>query len=182
MKNLLLFLALSTTALFTSCEGDPGPPGPPGEPGINILGQVFEVTTDFQFDQNNVLQSTVAIPSDVEVFESDVILVYRLEGQVTLNDGTVADAWSPLPQNFFTGPTNEDIIQYVYNHTFVDVQLIIDGNFDLTTLGPAFTNDQTFRIAIVPSEYARTDFSKLSMEQLLENLQIEPQNIQKIDQ
>ena len=44
MKNLILLFAISTTFLFSSCEG---PEGPPGADGINILGQVFEVTIDF---------------------------------------------------------------------------------------------------------------------------------------
>ncbi|HBY66645.1 MAG TPA: dihydrolipoamide dehydrogenase, partial [Flavobacteriaceae bacterium] len=39
MKQILLFLALSTSFIFSSCEGDPGPPGPPGDA---FLAQVFE--------------------------------------------------------------------------------------------------------------------------------------------
>ena len=53
MKNLLLFLAVTSALIFSSCEGDPGPPGPQGEPGINILGQCFEVNVKFQYNTDN---------------------------------------------------------------------------------------------------------------------------------
>jgi len=173
MKNLFLFLAVTTTIFLTSCEG---PQGPPGEDGINILGQVFEVTTNFSFNPETGLQeSLVQIPNDIVVYESDAILVYRLEKVVNDGNGGTADAWAPLPQNFFF--TNGDIIQYVFNHTFFDVELLIDGNFDLATLGTDFTSDQVFRIAIVPAEYATAN---LTMEELLEVFQIKPNEIQQI--
>ncbi|HIB48004.1 MAG TPA: collagen-like protein [Flavobacteriaceae bacterium] len=176
MKNLLLFLAVTSALIFSSCEGDPGPPGPQGEPGINILGQVFEVNVNFQYNPDTGLQEAlVNFPSTVEVFESDAILVYRLEKVVPANGGS-ADAWSALPQNFFLG--NGDIIQYVFNHTFFDVELLIDGNFDLSLLGSDFTSDQVFRIAVVPSEFA-TD--GISMETLLEELTIDQTEIITID-
>ena len=84
--------------------------------------------------------------------------------------------WSALPQNFFL--ENNDIIQYVFNHTFLDVELLIDGNFNLSSLGSEFTNDQIFRIAVVPSEFASAN---LTMDNLLQSLQIETHQIEKID-
>ena len=66
MKNLLLFLAVTSALIFSSCEGDPGPPGPQGEPGINILGQVFEVNVNFQYNPDTGLQEAlVNFPSTV---------------------------------------------------------------------------------------------------------------------
>ena len=168
MKQLLFFLALSTTVFFVSCEGDPGPPG---EPGINILGQVFEVTVDFT--PGNNFSQLVNFPSNVEVFESDAVLVYLLEDVVPGNNGSI-DVWSQLPQTFFV---DQGTLVYNFDHTFLDVRLFLDGNFDLSTLGSAFTNDQTFRIAVVPSEFAN---SELSMEELLQSMQIENTEIQTI--
>ncbi|GGD93197.1 collagen-like protein [Planktosalinus lacus] len=147
MKKLFFTLAISIFFL-SSCEG---PQGPPGLDGINILGQTFERTVDFQYNNQSGLQEVlIEIPNSVEVYESDAILVYRLEGQLPDN----VDLWSLIPQNFFLG--NGDIIQYVYNHSFFDVQILIDGNFDLFTLGPAFTQNQTFRFVVVPSNFAST--------------------------
>ncbi len=165
MKNILLFFALSATVLFTSCEG---PEGPPGEPGINILGQVFETTVNFS--ANNDFSQIVTYPSNVVVYESDVILVYLLEGVTSNGD----DVWSQLPQTFF--PPQGTLV-YSFDHTFFDVRLFLDSNFDLTTLGSEFTNNQTFRIAVVPSEFATAN---LTMEELLQGLEINPTEIETI--
>ena len=88
MKKIVFLLAIVSTFVFTACEGDPGPPGPQGEPGINILGKVFEATVDFT--AGNDFRQLVTIPSSIEVFESDVILVYWLEDVVS--DGK---RWDP---------------------------------------------------------------------------------------
>jgi len=174
MKQLFLFLAVTTTLLFTACEGDTGPPG---DPGVNILGQVFEVTTTLDFDAGSGTYSKVlTIPSNIEVFESDVILVYRLEKVVGAPDGGNADAWAPLPQNFFLD--NGDIIQYIFNHTFFDVEIIIDGDYDPSILSLDFTDNQVFRIAVVPSEFGVANFS---MEELLQNLGMDASEIELLD-
>ena len=169
MKKIYLLLVLAVATLIVSCEGDPGPPGPQGEPGINILGQVFEVTVDLNANTN--FEQLVTIPSNVEVFESDVILVYWLEAVSPNGD---LDIWSPLPQTIYL---QDGSFQYTFNHTFVDVLLFLQGDIDLNTLGSDFTNDQVFRIAVVPSEFA-TD--GLSMADLLEQLNIETENITTI--
>lgn len=168
MKNLLLLFALSSSIIFTSCEGDPGHQG---EPGINILGQVFEVTVDFT--PGNDFSQLIDFPSNVEVFESDAVLVYLLEDVVQGSGGSI-DVWSQLPQTFFV---NQGILVYNFDYTFIDVRLFLDGNFDLSSLGSAFTDDQTFRIAIVPSEFA-TD--NLSMGELLRIINMDSNQIEII--
>jgi len=162
MRNLFALPLLALLFIFSACEGDPGPPGPPGDPGINILGQVFEVTVNF--GPGNNYSQLITIPTTIEVFESDVILVYRFEG----SDGN-ADIWAPLPQTYFP---NGNTLLYTFNHTFFDVELIMDGNFDLNTLDPAiWTNNQSFRIAVVPAEFGDAN---LTMEQLMnmENVEL----------
>ena len=149
MKKIFLFAILSTF-LFASCEGPEGPPGPPG---INILGQVFEVTIDFT--AGNDFQQVITIPTSIEVYESDAILVYRWEGTF---DG--ADIWTPLPATYFN---QNGTYLYTFNHTFFDLQFFLDGDFDLNTLGSEWKFDQSFRVAIVPVEFADAN---LTMDQL----------------
>lgn len=170
MKNLLLFFALSTALVFTSCEGDPGPPG---QDGINILGKVYEVTTNFQYDAPSNTFSTSFFAYPFEVWESDMVLTYRLEGQTTAG----YDVWTQLPQSIFYQDGTGDIFQYNFNHTFVDVQFTIEGNFDLTTIGNDYLNNQTFRIAVVPAEYGKTN---PSMDELLQMMQMDDSQIEKI--
>lgn len=172
MKNILLFLALSSTIIFSSCEGEQGPPGPAG--GL-LYAQVFEKTIDFQLNSQTGLPTTI-IGVPFEVFESDAILVYRLEKQVNVN-GELFDGWSQLPQNFFL--SNGDILQYIFNHTLFDVEIQIDGNFDTSTLiGGDFARNQTFRIVVVPAEYATAD---LSMAEIMEVMHNNDSNIQTIE-
>ncbi|MEM9076692.1 MAG: collagen-like protein [Bacteroidota bacterium] len=159
MKTINTILGAFLLLFIVACEGPEGPPGfdgapgPQGEPGIQ--GQVIEIDgVDFGFDPDNNLYSALIAFSDFtnfEIFESDAVLVYRFDGTVDLDDGSTADAWSQLPQNFFLA---EGTIQYVFAHTFVDVELFIDGNFDLSILDTAFTDNQSFRIVILPSEFA----------------------------
>ena len=142
MKRILSILILASLFLV-SCEGDPGPQGPPGEDGLNIVGQTFEATVDLTAPEYSVF---VEIPSAVEVLDSDVILVYLLE---SVEDG--ADVWSLLPQTFYL---EDGEVQYNYNHTTFDVNVYLHGTVNLDDLGPEFTDDQTFRMVVVPSDFA----------------------------
>ena len=154
MKKILSLIVLAT-GLLMSCTGDPGPPGFDGQDGINILGQTFEVENiDFGYNSDSNLWSyRQDFPTDIEVFESDAVFVYRFDGQTDLSDGTTADIWSLIPQNFFT---NEGTLQYVTAHTFLDVDIFIDGNYDLSSIDFGFTDDQIFRFVVIPSDFALT--------------------------
>ena len=164
MRHIILFLAVTSTFLFSSCTG---PEGPPGDSGLNILGQVFETTINF--NNGNDFSQIVTFPSNIEVFESDVVLVYLLT-----ESGNI-DVWSQLPQTFF--PPYGTLL-YTFDHTFIDAKILLDANFNLSLLGSEYTNDQTFRIAIVPSEFGTAD---LGMTELLVGLEINTEEIQKID-
>ena len=147
MKKLLTFLTLSLF-IFTSCSNDGqvgprGPQGPPGEPGENgLIGTVFEAEIDFEAD---TYYDIVAIPEDVEISSSDVVLVYLLE---FVDEETGYDVWSLLPQTFYL---DEGQLVYNYNHTLADVEIFLDGTIDLSTLGEEYTDNQVFRIVIIPA-------------------------------
>src|SRR5690606_33261000 len=146
MKRILT-LMLCSVFLFTSCgdDGPPGPQGPPGEDGLYVVGETYEYDVDFTYYADDNLHSAWLEFPDVE--PSDGILVYRMA--LIQNEET----WSLIPQNFFLP---QGIIQYVYTHTIDDVELIIDGNFDLSDLGNNYTQNQVFRVIVVPSDYAST--------------------------
>lgn len=152
MRHIFLSL-FGLSFLFLSCEG---PEGPPGAPGVNILGKVIEVSVDL--DQGNGYQQIVTLPLDIEVFESDAILVYRHEGIFD-----TADIWTPLPTTYFDAGGGTFL--YTFNHTYFDVKFFLDGNFNLNTLGSEWTQNQLFRIAIVPAEYGDGSWSMEDIEQ-----------------
>lgn len=160
MKKLSLLFTLCVLVLLTSCTG---PAGPPGD---SELAQVFEATANF--NPGNSYSRLVTFPSDIVVYESDVVLVYLLEEVV---DGDI-DVWSQLPQTYFL---DQGTLLYTFDHTYLDVNIFLDANFNLNTLGSDYTDNQIFRIAILPAEYAN---SNLSMDELMNDLQIETSDIQ----
>ncbi|MEP5254622.1 MAG: collagen-like protein [Winogradskyella arenosi] len=164
MKNFT-YVLLSLTFLFMACEGDQGPPGLNGLSADEYAALSFEVSpVDFQYNPDNGLQEAlIALPYNL--LDSDVVLVYRLEDVVTVN-GQATDAWSPLPQNFFLEDAN--IIQYVFNHTYADVELLIDGNFELSTLDSAYTQNQVFRIVILPADLLNLNIDVSQLDDVIE--------------
>ena len=156
MKKVGLLFGLVISLIFLSCEGPSGPPGLDGLDGldgVNILGQVYDIEGDFTPGNNYSLFSEFAIDAPtVEVFETDVVLVYILWEQVDdPNGGAPIDVWRLLPQ---TRLLNQGILQYNYDYTFLDVSIFLESDFDLGTLLPGDTDNQIFRIAILPADGA----------------------------
>ena len=183
MKKITLVLGVLFSLLIISCEGPEGPPGFDGENGVDgIQGQVFEVNgIDFTYNSDDNLYETIITYinyTNFEVLKQDAILVYRFDGTVPLNDGADVDSWGLIPQNFFLP---EGTMQYVSSHTLVDVQILIDGNFNLASLSSDFTQNQIFRIVIIPSEFAssgKMDTSNISS--VMNSLGIQEKDVHKI--
>ncbi|TDB66912.1 collagen-like triple helix repeat-containing protein [Arundinibacter roseus] len=188
MKKILFALTLFATAFTMSCQGPagpegleglPGPRGPQGEPGVNILGTVFDITGTF--NTGNDYRIYFEFPADeVEVFESDAVFVYRL--WETIEDGNEdIPVWRLLPQTTFLP---QGALQYNFDHTFLDVSVFIDTQFNRTTLEPRWTNNQTFRVVIIPADFAangrlgkEVDFT--NYEEVQELLQLNDRSIKK---
>lgn len=178
MKTIKGILFLFTLAVLTSCVdevGPPGPPGLPGEDGDSFIGSIFEIEGDFT--SGNDYSLFFEFPNSIEVFESDVVLVYILWEQTTDNSGQSVDVWRLLPQ---TVVLNEGVLQYNYDHTFNDVQIFLEGNIDFNTLIPAEWQDQVFRIAVLPADYAMSKKLDVSdFGSVMQALKINPLAIDK---
>lgn len=162
MKKLYtLVLAI----ILVSCEGPVGPPGipgPPGEDGTVLLGQVFEVEADLNAGTN--FEYFVEIPSNIEVFESDIVMVYRLMGTF---EGS--DIWEPLPQTIFR---NDGILLYGFDYTLFDVRLFLDGTADFGRLDRVDTDGLIYRIAVLPADFADT-INVNEIDKVMEALEIQ---------
>lgn len=192
MKKTTLVLGAFLTLFFVACEGPAGPPGldgfdgQDGQPGLDgepgIEAQVFEVEgVNFDYSAADNLFETILVFEDFtsfEVLKEDAILVYRFDGLVDFQDGSSEDSWGLIPQNFFLA---EGTMQYVPSHTLLDVSILIDGNFDLSTLSTDFTDDQIFRVVIIPgvvAESAKVDQSNISA--VMSSLGLEEKDVKKI--
>lgn len=153
MKKATLLFGALMTLLFISCQGPAGPPGYDGQNGINgadaPLSQVIDVEGDFTAE--NEYSMLFEFPQTVEVFETDVVLVYLLWDQTEDNNGEPVDIWRLMPQ---TRILDQGLLQYNYDYTFFDVSMFLEADFDLGTLPSGDTDAQIFRIAILPAELA----------------------------
>ncbi|MFV8282806.1 collagen-like protein [Christiangramia marina] len=171
MKKLLSLILIASTIVACSSDGEVGPPGPPGQDGVNIVGQAFEVEADFNDPDYSVFAD---IPSTIEVLESDVVLVYWLE---LVDDGT--DVWNLIPQTIYF---DDGEFQYNYNHTNFDVNIYIQGNIDPGTIGERFTQDQIFKIVVLPVDYAQDNNLDVSDYQSVKtSLDLNESNIKRFE-
>jgi hypothetical protein len=168
MKKFALLLLLVPSVLFTACEGDQGPPG---VDGVNILGTVFEVSANFNI--NNDFRNFFDYPANTEVFDSDVVFVYLLEE--TTSDGL--DVWSLMPQTFFT---NEGTLVYNFDYTPVDVSVYLYADYDLILAGPEFTNNQIMRVAVLPADFAE-NIDIFDIEAVMGALSLTTDSIERIE-
>lgn len=147
MKKILLLFSAVGMIVLQSCTGPQGPPGPPG---FGVEAEVFEVTRSFG-PNNNFSNITTFNPP---ILDSDIVLVYLLWD---VDNG--APIWRLMPQ---TVQLDEGDLQYNFDFTPFDVSLFLSSaDFPLTILGPQWTQNQTFRIVIIPGFFgsARIDFN-----------------------
>jgi hypothetical protein len=154
--------------LILSCEGPPGPPGADGADGVNIVGTVFEIAGTFNAQGNFGLYDEFGF----EVLESDKILIYRLDG---VDDDL--DVWRLLPQIVFH---QNGIFNYSFDFTQVDYTVFMEGNFDLTTLGAEWTNDQVFRVLVVPADFLNARLDLADHDAMIKLLGVDTSDIPRI--
>lgn len=185
MKKITLVLGAFLTLFFMACEGPPGPPGfdgfdgldgLDGQDGVNILGKVVDIEGDFTLANDYAI--FFEFPQTLEVFETDVVLVYILWGQTEDGNGDPVDIWRLMPQ---TRILDQGLLQYNYDHTFFDVNIFLEFDFDPGTLQSGDTDNQVFRIAVLPAEaLSASKMDKSNLEGIMGMLNMDGKVIQKI--
>ena len=142
MKRILSILFVSVLLLF-SCEGEQGPPGFDGLDGLDggiIVSNAFEIQVDFNLANNY----EIIEPYGFDVYPYDVTLVYilweTLDGQ---------DIWRLIPQSV---EFPDGMLTYNFDFTQNDVKLFLDGTTDFNLLAPEWTDNQVFRVVVVPAD------------------------------
>lgn len=183
MKKIYFLLSFIFIA-FTSCSDDgemgpPGPPGPQGPPGEDgLIGTVFDIEGDFTAANDYTLFVEYANFTDIEVFESDVVLVYLRVGTDGEAGGEPVYVWRMLPQTYYLD--GGGTMQYNYDYTFFDTSIFLDSDVDLSTLGAEFTDNQVFRIAILPADFAQSN-DVSNYEAVMSALKIQEKEIPVLD-
>ena len=162
MKRILSFISVFAL-LLTSCQGDQGPPGFDGFDGQDggiFVASAFEIAVDF--NENNGYEFIE--PYGFEVFPSDVTLVY-IEWET--DNGT--PIWRLLTQTEYF---EDGVLVYNYDFTQEDVRLFLDGTVNLNSLGNEWTQNQAFRVVVVPADNVDgVDISNLDLVMLAGNIE-----------
>ena len=178
MKRLVYFFMMLALAFGQACEGPEGPEGPPGPEGPTgptgpagpaTTASVFEFGVNFEPDPDGDYSAFIPFDAFAEeglsVQESDVVLLYMLRGAYELDNGTPVLIWSPMPQTFLA--TQGSVI-FNYVHTYLEVLIFIQSQFDLSTLSTEalanLTQNQAFRMVVLPGELMNGRVAKLKID------------------
>ena len=123
IKYLMAFLLLFFAMVSCGERGPTGPEGPPGPPGPEILPVAFEFNATI--NQQNGFEFFQEIPSQIDVFEQDVMLVFVLEDYIPEDD---LEVWRKLPITEFN---SRGTLLFDYDFTVIDVRLFLDANYNL---------------------------------------------------
>ncbi|HKO76790.1 MAG TPA: hypothetical protein VJU52_06210 [Flavobacterium sp.] len=176
MKKIITLLAVIGMFGFQGCTGPEGPPGIPGQDGADgLLGVVYENTSSnyYNFTANNNFKVRFNFPVNALLFDSDVVLVYRL-GDVVNNQAV----WEFLPETYYFDDGTRDF-SFNFNFTYSYVDIYLNGN-DLGTVPSEFRTEQIFRIVVVPADFAAS-VNKTNYLDVVSKLNIKESQIQKID-
>lgn len=182
------FFALASCTT-DSVQGPPGPPGPQGPEGISgvngFVGTAIDVTGDMTAE--NFYTLTLYFDDiNLEVLESDAILVYVKvgDGQDDAN-GVPIEIFRALPQTYFQG---DKTVQYNFDFTFEDVFIFLDGinsdgtELDFAALDEEFRLNQKFRVIVIPADFAqnRKQLDLTNMKSVMKEFNIKESDVIKI--
>lgn len=184
MRKFKVIIGTFLSLFFIACEGPEGPPGfdgfdgrdgADGQDGVNILGTVIDIEGDFIADDYSIFYE---FPQTTEVFESDIVLIYILWDQTEDGNGEAVDIWRLLPQ---TRILDQGLLQYNFDYTFFDVNIFLEADFDLSTLTAGDTDNQVFRIAVLPADLASgSRLDRSNVKAVMNTLGVSEEEVQKV--
>lgn len=110
----------------------------------DTISEVFEYT-NVNFFPNDY---SVVLTYPHSIFNSDMVLVYRLSGSFQGED-----IWKPLPETYYFEDGTLDL-RYDFDFTRFDAELHLEG-FDLAGVSNAYKLNQVFRVVIVPGYFGK---------------------------
>ena len=165
MKKITLFLVFIGMMALQSCEVsevyDDVDNGPRTE--------VFEVTTSFNYNNNY----SRLVVFDPPIYSSDSVLVYHLYDTVNGQD-----IWKLMPQTYYFNDGGE--LDFNFDYSRFNVNIFLSANFSLNTVPSSWTQNQTFRIVIIPGSFAKT-VNKNNIDSVMSALNVNNSAIKKVN-
>jgi len=148
-KILLLFSAVGMLSL-TGCNND--------DYDEDTISEVFETQA---IDFTSAGNYEALIPLNPSLPAADMLLVYRLVQE----EDADRDVWELIPTTKYNVSGVEGAeIDYGFNFTQVDLLLYMGSNDNLESF-PEYTQDQIFRVVIIPGYASNFRTSANSMDQ-----------------
>jgi hypothetical protein len=165
MKKITLFLVFIGMMALQSCEVTEVYDTTDNAPRT----EVFEVTTSF--NSNNNYSSLVEF--NPPIYSSDSVLVYHLYDTVNGQD-----IWKLMPQTYYFN--DGGALDFNFDYSRFNVNIFLSANFSLNTLPSSWTQNQTFRIVIIPGGFAKT-INKNNIDSVMSALKVDKSEVKKID-
>ncbi len=165
MKKIITILAVIGMFSFQSCTTTTDS----NYADNDTISTVFE-TKKVSFLPSNY---TIKYTFPYTIIPSDMVLVYRLTGNVNGND-----LWEFLPETHYFADGTRDF-SYNFDFTKNDVQIYLEGN-NLGALDSAYRLNQIFRIVVVPADLVY-GIDKNNYPAVMNALKINENQVQKIN-
>ena len=143
MKKITLILVFVGTLLLQGCSTTED---------TDTISEVFEYN-NVNFFPNDY---SVVLNFPHTIFDSDMVLVYRLSGSFNGED-----IWKVLPETYYFDDGTLDL-RYDFDFTINDAEVKIEG-FDLAGVSNAFKLNQRLRVVTIPgyvvNKNSKVDFT-----------------------
>lgn len=142
MRKITLILALIGMITLQSCTKEEIIVQDDGI-DYDTISEVFEYTN---VDFNSANGFGVYLDYPYTIYNSDMVLVYHLYDNVNGQD-----VWRLMPQTYYFNGGGE--LDYNFDFTTTEAFVFLDANFDMNTLDASWTQNQIFRVVVVPANF-----------------------------
>jgi hypothetical protein len=140
MKKITLFLAFIGMITLNGCTVNEEISGP----DYDTISEVFELR-NVNFSYNNQDGYFIRRNLNPNIYDSDVILIYRMSDVINAN----TPVWQLIPRTLYL-PQGE--LDYDFDFSKIDFTIYAGGTYNLE-MTPNYIDNQTFRIVIVPGSF-----------------------------
>ena len=138
MKKITLILAFIGMITLQSCSTNND------TVDNDTISEVFEYT-NVNFFPNDY---SVVLTYPHTIFNSDMVLVYRLSGSFQGED-----IWKPLPETYYFDDGTLDL-RYDFDFTRFDAEVRLEG-FDLAGVNDTYKLNQILRVLVIPANFGK---------------------------
>jgi hypothetical protein len=138
MKKITLILAVIGMITLGSCSSTDD------DIDNDTIGEVFEYT-GVNFLPNDY---SVVLTYPHSIFNSDMVLVYRLSGAFQGED-----VWKLLPETYYFDDGTLDM-RYDFDFTRFDAEVHLEG-FDLAGVSDSYKINQILRVVVIPAAFGK---------------------------